>query len=266
MPADAILHRDGAMVVPSIHAAGPWRADAQHGGAPAALIAALAEDALAGDADWHLLRLTMELPRPVPMAPLRPVVSQAGGRSVRRLHVQLLDEGARVVAEAIVLMHRRGDPSAVPDFGRAPAAPKVPPPQDCTQRATFGGMPERAAFHATGMEIRLAGGSDTTPGPATAWLRLAMPLLSDHEDSPAMRACAAADFGNGLSWETPYADFAFANSDLSVFLARPAVGAWIGVDARTRIAAGGIGQTQSTLFDAEGVFGSAVQNLVVFAR
>lgn len=267
MPENAILRRDGDRVQPSEHAAGPWREDAQHGGAPAALMAALAEEAMAvEEGDWQLLRLSLELPRPVPMAELRYCVAAEGGRSVRRLRVTLLDADERVAAEALALMHRRGDTQAVPAFGAESAAPTVPPPEACSKRAGFGGMPQRCAFHATGMEILIADGSDDAPGPATGWLRPAMPLLSDRDDSPTMRACAASDFGNGLSWETPFADYAFANSDLTVLLRRPPQGDWVGLEARTRIEPGGIGQTHSKLFDARGAFGMAVQNLLVFRR
>lgn len=267
MPERAILWREGEQVTPSAHAAGPWREDAQHGGVPAALMAALAEEAMAPDSsDWQLLRLSLELPRPVPMAPLRFRVATEGGRSVKRVRMALRDAEERVVAEGLALLHRRGDAQAVPAFGAEPAAPKVPPPEACCKRAGFGGMPDRPAFHATGMEIRVAAGSDDGPGPATAWLRPAMPLIDDRADSPGMRACAAADFGNGLSWETPFADYAFANSDLTVLLRRPPEGAWVGMEAHTRIEPGGIGQARSTLFDARGAFGMGVQNLLVFPR
>ncbi|WP_043769490.1 thioesterase family protein [Algiphilus aromaticivorans] len=267
MPENAILRRDGDRVQPSEHAAGPWREDAQHGGVPAALMAALAEEAMAEETgDWQLLRLSLELPRPVPMEELRYRVRAEGGRSVRRLRLSLLDADERVAAEAVALMHRRGDVQAVPAFGAEPAATEVPPPEACSKRAGFGGMPDRPAFHATGMQILVAGGSDDSPGPATAWLRPAMPLIGDRADSPTMRACAASDFGNGLSWETPFADYAFANSDLTVFMRRPPEGEWVGLEAHTRVEPGGIGQTRSTLFDGRGAFGMAVQNLLVFRR
>lgn len=267
MPDNWILQRQGEWVTPSVHASGPWREDAQHGGAPAALVAALSEEAMAAeDGEWQLMRLSLELPRPVPMAPLRVETTTEGGRSVRRLRVRLLTEGDQAVAEGLALMHRRGDVSTLPAFGDTLPGPDVPLPEACTRRARFGGMPDRPAFHATGMEIRIAGGSDTEAGPAIAWLRPAMPLIADRADSPAMRACAASDFGNGLSWETPFGEYAFANSDLSVHLQRLPQGEWIGMDARTWVTPGGIGQARSQLFDARGVFGLAVQNLVVFRR
>lgn len=265
--AQAVVSREGDWIRPSVHASGPWREDAQHGGVPAMLMAALAEEAMADEpGDWQLMRLSLELSRPVPMTPLRAECRAEGGRSVRRLRLRLLDADEQVVTEALVLMHRRGDTAAVPAFGAESSVPDVPPPEACTRRAAFGDMPDRPAFHVSGMTILVAGGTDTEAGPATGWLRPAMPLIADRADSMTMRACAASDFGNGLSWETPFTGYAFANSDLSVHLQRPPEGEWVGLDARTWIGAGGIGQARSSLFDKRGVFGMAVQNLVVFAR
>ena len=267
MSADHILAVDGDTVTPSVHAAGPWREDAQHGGAPAALMASLAEDAMVGiEGEWQLRRLSLELPRPVPMAPLRIERAVDGGRSVQRVRLRLRDAQDRVAAEALVLMQRAGDSGELPAFGAPDAVPEVPEPEQCHERVRFAGMPDRAAFHATGMEIRLAGGSDALPGPATAWFRPAMPLIAGRADSAVVRVCASADFCNGLSWETPFDRFVFANSDLTVLLNRPPAGEWTGSAARTRIEPGGFGLSSATLFDRDGVVGYAFQNLLVFPR
>lgn len=267
MSGDHILRVEGDTVTPSAHAAGPWREDAQHGGAPAALMAALAEDAMADvEGEWQLRRLSLELPRPVPMAPLRIERAVDGGRSVQRVRIRLLDASGRAAAEALVLMQRAGDPAVLPAFGALDAAPDVPGPEACSERVRFGGMPDRPAFHATGMEIRLAAGADREPGPATAWFRPFMPLIAGRPDSATVRVCASADFGNGLSWETPFDRFVFANSDLTVVFHRAPVGEWTGSAARTRIEPGGFGLSRATLFDREGVVGYGFQNLLVFAR
>ena len=47
------------------------------------------------------------------------------------------------------------------------------------------------------------------------------------------RAAAAADFGNGVSWVLPFDDWIFLNPDLTLHLARPPQGEWIGLDALT---------------------------------
>src|ERR1700730_8309435 len=66
---DAVFHLDGERAVPTVLARGPWSPDAQHGGAPAALLARALERADPGPADF-VTRLTVELLRPVPLAPI----------------------------------------------------------------------------------------------------------------------------------------------------------------------------------------------------
>ena len=61
---------DGDLAVPSELARGPWSPHAQHGGAPAALLAGLLEHFDPGPATFPA-RFTLELMRPVPLTPLR---------------------------------------------------------------------------------------------------------------------------------------------------------------------------------------------------
>ena len=100
---------------------------------------------------------------------------------------------------------------------------------------------------------------------ALGW-RIRVPLVAGAANSPAMRAAAAADFGNGLSWVLPAERFNFANADLSLQLARQPVGEWVGLDAVTTIAPDGSGCAFSQLHDERGRFGFATQTLLVFAR
>jgi hypothetical protein len=90
-------------------------------------------------------------------------------------------------------------------------------------------MPSSVSFYSTAMDHRLAQGDPTQPGPAAAWFRLTVPLVNDQPTSPAMRAAAAADFGNGVSWVLPADRYLFSNADLSLHLHRPPEGEWIGL-------------------------------------
>ena len=64
---------------------GPWDPDACHGGPPAALlagaldaaVAAFARDELGGDVSFFPARVTVELPRPVPLAELTVAIEAA---------------------------------------------------------------------------------------------------------------------------------------------------------------------------------------------
>jgi hypothetical protein len=81
-----------------------------------------------------------------------------------------------------------------------------------------------------------------------------------------MRAAAAADFGNGLSWVLPPDRYLFSNADLSLHLHRPPQGEWIGVQSQTQADGGGVGLTLSTLYDVHGPVGVAIQTLVLRER
>jgi hypothetical protein len=66
---DAIYRVDGNHVVTSPHAAGPWNETMQHGSAPSALVTWLAEQ-MPTASPMHVTRVTIDLLRPVPVAPL----------------------------------------------------------------------------------------------------------------------------------------------------------------------------------------------------
>jgi hypothetical protein len=83
--------------------------------------------------------------------------------------------------------------------------------------------------------------------------------------SPLCRACAAADFGNGISSLLPDTH-TYINPDLTVYLHRYPEGEWICLDAVTRIQTDGIGLAESRLFDERGPIGTAMQSLIVAER
>lgn len=260
----AVFTQDGAVWRPSILSRGPWDTRAQHGGAPSALLAHLAETALPGPG-WQLARLSVELIKPVPVAPLtvRQETDPAG--STTRMAIDLYAEDV-LVARAHVLM-LRGKPLALPAElpGWSPAQ-LLPTPSECSARLSIPGMPDGISFYQSAVESRLAQGDPTQPGPAAAWFRLAVPLVQDQPTSPAMRAAAAADFGNGLSWVLPPERYLFANADLSLHLHRPPDGEWIGLLSQTHADGSGAGTTLSRLYDVHGPIGVATQTLVLRER
>ena len=69
MTLDAFFHRDGDRFVPTELTRGPWSADAQHGGPPAALLGTALEATERRD-DSMIVRATFEMLKPVPLAPL----------------------------------------------------------------------------------------------------------------------------------------------------------------------------------------------------
>jgi hypothetical protein len=246
-------------LVPTQFAVGPWSPDALHGG-PVAALAARAAEAVDGGEELRLVRLTLELLRPVPLAPLA-VASRVvrPGRRVQLIDTVIEADGVELAWSRALRIRAAHD--------QPPARPSVPedaapvPPGRAGGRPSHVGQPR--AFHNEGVEMRYVTGAFELPGPATVWFRLRCPVVLGEETSPWQRAAAVADFGNGVSAELPFGSSLFINPDLTVALHRPPVGEWVCLDARTRFGTPGIGAAESALWDEDGRIGRSIQCLVV---
>ena len=261
MSAESIFVRDGERFIPTELARGPWTPQAQHGGAPAALLARLAEEVDGGEA-MLVARLTVELLRPVPSAPLSARARMVRpGRKVQIVETALWHETTEV-ARCTALRLRLADVPMPADLSRPPA----PPPPETGQHSQPPWMDSisYAGFHNAAIEHRFVRGTFVEPGAATDWIRLRVPLLLGEPTSPLSRVAAAADFGNGISWVLPRQDnYSFINPDLTVYLHRYPVGEWVCLDAVTHPQSNGIGLAESALFDEEGSIGRAAQSLLI---
>ena len=238
--------------LPSEHTRGPWDPDAQHGGAPAALIGRALESE-----DLRLARVTYELVRPVPLAELRLETEVVRpGKRVQLVEARLSAAGETVV-RALGLRVRRG---------RGPGAGEhvLPPSPPSSPRARLGA--QTLNFASSANDIRFTRGEYKRPGPALAWVHLTMPVVAGEEPTGIQRALAAADFGNGFSSVLDWDRYAFINPDLTVYFERDPVGSWIALDAVTRLQPDGTGIAESVLFDQTGRFGRAVQALLILPR
>src|SRR3984893_3703010 len=111
---DAIYRVAGKRVVTSPDAAGPWGPRMQHGSAPATLVVWAAE-AIPTREPMQIARVTIDLMRPVPMAPL---TLETGvlreGRKIQLCAVRLR-AGDAVVVGATVLKIRAQTEEVPPD-------------------------------------------------------------------------------------------------------------------------------------------------------
>jgi hypothetical protein len=262
----AIFVPDGpARFVPTELARGPWDPDAQHGGAPAGLLARALER-VDGDAPMAVVRLTYEFLRPVPLAPLTIATRVTRpGRRVQLLEA-LLTAGETEVCRATALRVRRDEVPAPPPPVAPPAFAPPAGPADSAPLSMpmFADAPPM--FAGAGMEIRFADGAFADLGPAVAWFRLRVALVAGEDPSALQRLAAAADFGNGVSAAVPWTSHVFINPDLTVHVERLPEGEWVGLDAATRVGDGGAGLTDSLLFDERGRLGRALQSLYVAER
>jgi hypothetical protein len=99
---EAIFRVDGSHVVTSPYAAGPWHPSMQHGSPPAALVV-WAVERIPTPVPMRIARVTVDLMRPVPVAPLT-IESEVlrDGRKIQLCAVWLIADGV-VVVEATVL-------------------------------------------------------------------------------------------------------------------------------------------------------------------
>ena len=205
-----------------------------------------------------VVRTTVEIFRPVPLRPV--TVSARIERNGRR--VQLLS------ASLIRRRHRALPRHCVADAHRRPRPRRRSAPHRCRSRvptASTAHVPEsdEPAFHRTGVEMRYARGSFIEHGPATVWMRLAMPVVAGETPTPLQRALAAADFGNGVSAALPWEQFVFINTDLTVYLHRAARGRVDLPRREHRCRPHGRRRRAQPLYDERGPIGHSLQGLFI---
>jgi Thioesterase-like superfamily len=259
---DAFYERDGDLFRATELTRGPWDPGAQHAGPPAALLGYALEE-LSEAGEFQIGRVTFEILRSVPIAPVR-VEAQVvrPGRRVQLLEAELSDADGEVLMQARAWRIRTAKVE-VPAEALVPSQP--PPLPEEGADSEFFPTEQEHGYH-TAMEIRFVTGSFIEPGPATVWLRMRQPLVAGEEPTALQRTLVAADVGNGVSASLDFRRFLFINVDLTVHLERMPRGEWIGVDAVTLPRSKGVGTAESVLFDEKGRIGRALQTLLIAER
>jgi hypothetical protein len=240
-------------------ARGPWDPEAQHGGAPAALLMAAFEE-LPASQELLISRVTYEFMRPIPLGELgvRAEVVRPG-RRVQLLEASLTGPDGQELVRARALQVHRADREATQPSPEAPAAG----PEHGHASSTRGMRHDLPVFGGEALDIRFVAGGLREQGPATAWFRLLVPLIAGRQTSPLQRLAAASDFGNGVGSVLPWDQWQFINPDLTLYIERPPGGEWICLDAHTQIARDGIGIAEGVLYDRQGRVGRATQALLI---
>jgi hypothetical protein len=240
---------------------GPWDPGAQHAGPPAALLGRAVERHPQRGADMRVARLTFDIVRPVPIDTLTVTTRLLrAGRSVAAIEADLSTPNGTVAMRATALLIRVVERVA-------PAVPDDPPSggPDTAAAGEFFPVSYDVGYH-TAMEYRFTQGSFLTPGPATCWMRMRVPLVEGEDPSPLSRVLVAADSGNGISSVLDWREYLFINPELTVHLHRYPAGEWVCLSARTVIDPNGIGLAHSRLYDETAALGRACQSLFVAAR
>lgn len=257
---EAIYKLDGNVAETRQWAGGPWSPDQQHGSAPASLVAHVAEKIPAAQ-PMRVARITVDLLRPVPVAPLEistEVLRE--GRKIQVCAVNLSHKGTEV-ARATVLKVRALDVDLPPIAAVPPQPLPHPKPGKHDNPMTSGTSP-----FVTGISMQEVKGAFLVPGPAAAWIRANRPIVEGEPITPLMRAAVAADFCNGLSQVLDFRRWTFVNGDLTISLSRMPVGEWVLLDAESWIGENGAGIAFGSLADEQGYFGRSVQSLVIEPR
>ncbi len=253
---------EGSLYVPSEFTRGPWRADAQHGGPPAALLAHICQPEV--DDDEFVAQFAVELIRPVPLTRLSFSVSRHEVSSrVARVNAELASKG-EIVAQASALVLRKAELDP-PDWVQPAKVAPTPPSVDARVEPPRWASGDLTTYHRNAVEHRFAEGTFREPGPAVDWIRLRLPVIEGEETAGLARIAAAADFGSGIS--AVYAarsSFGLINANLVMTLHRPLVGEWVSLDSTTHVGPQGTGVGVTELGDVEGSLGVATQTLLGF--
>jgi hypothetical protein len=257
--------REDGWWIPEAHTRGPWSAMHQHGGPPSALLARALER-YETQVPVRVVRITLEILRPIPIQPVRIAVTPLeSGRRAQRLQADLVDGDGQTLCRALALRLRRAEVAVPPD--PATAEPLRPAPADAPlltapfDDAFFAG---EVGYHVA-MELRVARGG-WGQSQVAAWLRTRLALVEGETPSPLERVMLAADSGNGITAALDPSQYTFVNPDLTVHLHREAEGEWVGLDATMITESNGTGAVRTVLHDVRGPIGVAVQSLLVEQR
>jgi hypothetical protein len=252
---------------------GPWDAGAQHAGPPAALLGRAVER-FGARRDVRVVRITFEILRPVPIAPLEIATTLLrGGRNVEVVGASLRNDGTEVMRATAIRIRTVEDAAEgglpgmplAPDGGGDARGLQVPAGPERGQPMRFFPTGQRVGY-STAMEWRFVEGAFLEPGPATVWMRMRHPLVADEEPSPLQRVLIAADSGNGVSSVLDWRRWLFINPDLTVYLHRPPTGEWVCLQARTTVELAGLGLAESIIFDRTGPVARGLQSLFIAPR
>jgi hypothetical protein len=232
---------------------------------------------LDGGGERQVGRITFEILRPVPIAPLRVAASVARpGRSVELVEASLSDSEGPVIRatawrlrSAVVELPAGVSSADGPGLiGSSPSTLRpgfAPPGVEEARPGTFPPTGQDVGYH-TAMEYRFVQGDFGIPGPALVWMRMRQPLVAGEEPSPLQRVLVAADSGNGVSSTLDWGRYLFINVDLTVHLHRPLEGEWVCLDSITIPEPGGAGLADTALYDGRGPIGRALQTLLIDQR
>ena len=251
---EPLYQQKESLWVPDVYTQGPYPGS-QHAGATGGLLAAGLEALAAEEGAGVPMMFSMVNLRPAPLSPGERTVEvvRTGGR-VATLKGELSFDGKLTATATAIFAH------PVP----APTLPEIPAvkldPLQAEGDSRFDTWPSEMFAQAIEFRREVEG---------WYWMRPSRPLLAD--TPPLARVAAMADFAPGISMMTNNLNphdivEGFPTLDLTLHLARPLEGEWIGIKARTTWYANGLGFTEAELLDVRGPLGRCAQSIVVLPK
>lgn len=246
-PAGYFTYEDD-LYTPTGRGISPWNGKSISGIGIAGLLAHLV-DRVPSPVPMNTARLTIDILGAVPNQPLTPHVTIVReGKRIQMIDVTLATNG-RIWARTSALRVRMAD-----------TQPRELP----LLRAFSAGQAD--ILHSGMLESMRVNNDDMSPGRSARWVRFAAPVIVGAPLAPLEKAAMIADFGSGISPYLPYAEWTFANLDISVHFTRMPRGEWLLTDAETQSSGNGIAIARSMLGDREGVFGMSTQTVFLDRR
>ncbi len=258
--AEPVFHSDGRLLVPTHKATGPWSPDNQHGGAVLAIVARAVEQ-LPSAQPMQLARLTVDMSRRVPMAPVR-------------VDAEIVRDGLRLQSVAVTVRHD-GEPVARATALRlrvnddvVPAADVPEPwPEDAAPPPPEAGEPWDVQLRGPDFlrcfETRRIGAVEG--GRGTTWLNFRPSLVDDEPVTPTVRSAASSDFVLSAAMLLG-PGYITSNPDLTIHLLRLPDGPWIAIQAVARAGGQGIGQSEGVMSDRSGRFARSLKTVLIDRR
>jgi acyl-CoA thioesterase superfamily protein/acyl-Coa thioesterase superfamily protein len=243
--ADGFFRAEGDTLVPAAFATSPW-GPVLHGRLIGGLTARAAEQARAADPELACCRLTVDLFRSVPLAPLRVETRTVrAGRRIRVLDVTIEQDDGLVGQGRAVLLRRSEQPSGTfrpPPAWDAKAPPELGPPQSVAGHRWTAPW---ESWRVGGTVGALADG---------LWIRDTHPLITGEPLTPLVRLALAADLSSPVS-NSSDRGLSFINADYTVYLGREPEGEYVGIQPAAHISDRGVAAGHCVVHDLRGPVG-----------
>lgn len=257
---EVLFDRDGDVYLPTPASGSPWHPNMLHGGAVSGLFGFGVDQQALAWPEFRLGRLTMDLLRPVPRAPLTLgcELRRDGGR-LKVMDLTLHHDDTLVASASAVL--QKAHQVRLPAHAPVPAAPP-PGPEGLEETGIQAMLDAKGLKIPRGLHSRVQL-RPVTPwnesGRGTSWLRLPVTIVAQTPLTPLVQAALLSDLSNGVAQLNLGNATGTINADINLSLFRYPDGDWLAIEAQTQLQLTGLGLVHATLFDTAGAFGHVTQ-------